>query len=350
MPVASGAAQSGSSASSGTPGAKVPAGSSGSTAGTGSNATSGAGASGAPVVMNGASGSSDAAMDAGADGTVPVASTSNVPDDKFLPKAKGMCPTLATGYGIFAGQSVQTWVGTPKEGQHGPLLLYWHATGSNSAEASIFFGQAQIDAITALGGMVASFTNTLGTGTNTGNNVWYTDDFNTADEVVACAIANLHTDTRRIYTSGGSAGALQATWMAYARSGYIAATAPISGGLTPEVSGNYGDPIDMPQDPTNVPSAIAAHGAPGVDVVIVDFAQCSAAYEADIKKKGGFSVDCNNQGGHVSTPPAVSAALWTFLNDHPFKVTPDPYASGVLPMDFPTWCHVGPRAADGGPI
>ena len=110
----------------------------------------------------------------------------------------------------------------------------------------------------------------------------------------------------------------------------------------------YGDPIDMPQDPTNVPSAIAAHGAPGVDVVIVDFAQCSADYEADIAKKGGMSVGCNNMGGHVSAPPLVSPALWQFLNDHPFKVKPDPYAGG-LPKTFPSICQIGPRAANGGP-
>ncbi len=119
--------------------------------------------------------------------------------------------------------------------------------------------------------MVASFTNTLGTGTNTGNDVWYTDDFKTADEVVACGIAKLHIDTRHIYTAGGSAGALQATWMAYARSGYIAVSAPISGGLT-GFGPTWLDPIDMPQDPTNVPSAIVSHGAPGSDVVILDFA------------------------------------------------------------------------------
>jgi hypothetical protein len=228
-----------------------------------------------------------------------------------------------------------------------PWFLYWHATGSSSIEASSFFGQAQIDAITALGGMVASFTNTLGTGTNTGNDVWFTDDFNTADEVVACAIANLHIDTRHIYTAGGSAGALQATWMAYARSGYIAVAAPISGGLT-GTGTTWLDPINMPQDPSNVPSAIVSHGAPGADVVIIDFANASAAYEADIKKKGGFSVDCNNSGGHVGTAGIVGPAMWEFMKDHPFKVSPDPYASG-LPSDFPKFCNIGPRAAGGGP-
>lgn len=69
-------------------------------------------------------------------------------------------------------------------------------------------------------------------GTNTGNGVWFTGDFDTIDDVVACAIEQLHIDTRRIYASGFSAGGLQTTWMSYARSGYLAAVVPYSGGLT----------------------------------------------------------------------------------------------------------------------
>lgn len=250
--------------------------------------------------------------------------------------------------GTFVGQQVQLFVGKPTAEQHGPLLLYWHATGSSAPEVVSFFGQAQIDAITGMGGMVASFASTTMMGTTTGNDVWYVDDFNTADEVVACAIAGLHIDTRMIYTSGGSAGALQAVWMAYARSGYIAADGPISGGLD-GLGGTSLTPITMPQDPTSVPSGFVSHGAPGSDVVIIDFAVQSAAYEADVKKKGGYTVDCNNGGGHVGTAGIVGPAMWEFFKSHPFKTNkgPDPYASG-LPSDFPKFCQPGPRAADGG--
>jgi hypothetical protein len=34
----------------------------------------------------------------------------------------------------------------------------------------------------------------------------------------------------------------------------------------------------------------------GKDVVVIDFAQASAAYEADMKTNGGFSIDCNTGG------------------------------------------------------
>jgi hypothetical protein len=246
-----------------------------------------------------------------------------------------------------SGQSVTLWAGTPTAEQHGPLLLYWHGTGGAPSEVLGTFGQAQIDAITKLGGLVASFSTTTKQGTDVTAvlSVWYTGDFVMADQIVACAIDQLHIDPSRIYTSGGSAGGLMTVWLSYARSGYIAAAAPLSGGLT-GLGGAYLDPVNMPQDPSNVPAAMATHGAEGSDVVVIDFAQASAAWEADVARKGGFSIDCNTGGGHVTGPPQISPAIWQFFQDHPFK-TKQPYASG-LPSVFPSYCQKGPRAADGG--
>ena len=68
----------------------------------------------------------------------------------------------------------------------------------------------------------------------------------------------------------------------------------------------------QPQDPMNVPSAIATHGADGKDVVGEDFAEASAAHEADIKTKGGYSIDCNTQGAHMSGPPQSGPATGRF--------------------------------------
>ncbi len=268
------------------------------------------------------------------------------PSTTFLPVVQGTCPTIATGTLTFAGQQVQIWAGTSAPSQPGSLVLFWYGTGGSTTDATYLFGQAQIDAVTASGGIVAAVSTSTKTGTDTGNGVWYTGDFATADEVVACALQQKWIDPRRIYTTGDSAGGLQATWMAYARSGYLAAIAPLSGGLIGE-NGFYAAPTTSPQDPTNVPPAIVTHGALGVDVVVVDFAVASAAYEADIASKGGFSVDCNTGGGHVSGPPAICPAIWQFFQDHPFKAKDD-YASG-LPSVFPSYCQIGPREADGGP-
>jgi hypothetical protein len=258
---------------------------------------------------------------------------------------QGTCPTIATGTLTFAGQQVQIWAGSSPSAQPGSLVIFWYGTGGHSSDATTFFGQTQINAVTAQGGVVAAVATSNMQGTNTGDGVWYTGDFATADQVVACAIAQNWIDSRRIYTTGDSAGGLQATWMAYARSGYIAAVGPLSGGLT-GTNGFYLDPTSMPQDPSNVPSAIVTHGAEGVDVVGIDFAIASAAYEADIAAKGGFSVDCNTGGGHVSGPPQICPAIWQFFQDHPFKVK-YAYPQG-LPSVFPSYCKIGPRAADGG--
>ena len=127
----------------------------------------------------------------------------------MLPTATTTCPTIATGNMTFAGQPVTIWAGTPTPSQHGPMVVYWFATGSNPQEAIRGLGQAAINEITSQGGIVVAPGATNRQGTNTGNGVWFTGDFATTDEVVACAIQQLHIDTRRIYAAGFSAGGLQ---------------------------------------------------------------------------------------------------------------------------------------------
>jgi poly(3-hydroxybutyrate) depolymerase len=255
----------------------------------------------------------------------------------LLPKATQTCPPIKSGSLTFAGQSVTVWAGTPSATAQGPLVIYWHGTGGNPQEALLALGQAAINEITSAGGVVAAQAQTNGKGTNTGNNVWFTGDFAVADEVVACAIEQLHIDPRRIYASGFSAGGLQTSWMAYERSGYLAAVVPYSGGLT-GLGSLVLTPIAMPQDPSNVPSAMAVHGREGSDMLILDFAVQSRAYLDDLKKKGGFAIECDHGGGHM-IPSDAGAAAWKFMQAHPFKTNPSPYASG-LPTAFPSYCKL----------
>jgi predicted esterase len=320
------------------PGSSGDSGSSGSGGGA---SDSGSGASSDPDASSGTnpSDSGVAPVDAG----VPSDSDGGAPS--FLPPVNGTCPTLATGVLSFAGQQVQIWAATAPSSTPGSLVIFWHGTGGNATDALYLFGQQQISAVTGHGGIVASISTSNRQGTDTGNGVWYTGDFDTADQIVACALQQTRIDQRRIYTAGDSAGGLQATWMAYARSGYIAAVATLSGGLAGQ-NGFYAAPVNSPQDPSNVPSALVTHGAQGSDVVIMDFAVASAAYEANIKSKGGFSIDCNTGGGHVSGPPQICPAMWQFFEDHPYGVK-DRYPSG-LPSVYPSYCRVGPRLADGG--
>jgi poly(3-hydroxybutyrate) depolymerase len=188
---------------------------------------------------------------------------------------------------------------------------------------------AQIQEIMGEGGVVASFSTSTGMGTNTGDAVWYTGDFAMADQILACAVQQLNIDTRRIYSAGCSAGGLQTGAMVYSRSSYLAAGMPNSGGIV------FAFPMD---DPSHVPSLITTHGGTS-DNVGVSFAQTSATEDNDIASKGGYVVDCNHGGGHCQAPANDIAAQWQFCKDHPFGVSPNPYASG-LPASFPSYCTI----------
>jgi poly(3-hydroxybutyrate) depolymerase len=155
-------------------------------------------------------------------------------------------------------------------------------------------------------------------------------DFDIADQIAACAVRDYHIDPHRIYTTGCSAGGLQAGCMGLMRSNYIAAVLPNSGGSVF---------AQASQSPDHVPSVMTMHGAPGSDVVIVDFSQTSMTYDQAIKSAGGFVVNCNHGGGHCGAPADLQKAGWQFLKDHPFGVSTEPYAGG-LPAGFPSYCMI----------
>jgi predicted esterase len=296
-------------------------------AGTGGSAmpptmTGSGGAATMPPPMTGTGGSMGAAGM-----TMPPVTTGG--PQPVIPMVSDPCPTLATGMITVKGQQVQLWVGARREDVAGAVLFYWHGTGGRSTEAVNGLGAA-LEEITSEGGLVASFTTTTRTGMNTGNNVWYTGDFEMADVILACAVQQLNIDTRRVYTGGCSAGGLQAGAMVYGRSSYLAGAMPNSGGVV--------FPGQL-QDPAHVPALITTHGAMGRDVVIIDFSTTSLSQCRDVAGKGGFAVDCDHGGGHCASPAAVKAAQWEFLKAHPFGVEPQPYAGG-LPASFPDYCTI----------
>ncbi len=243
---------------------------------------------------------------------------------------------LTTGFVTITSHNtavqVQVWAGT-KASTPAPMLVYWHVTGGTSSEAvgGIGLPTAVAQEITDAGGLIVSPQNSTGAGNDTGNSVWFTGDFDVADQLVACAFQQYNLDPRRIYTAGGSAGALQAGTMVYERSNYLAAALPNSGG--------YATGGRRFQNPNHITPVMTVHGAPGLDVVIVDFSQQSLFLAGDVAAHGGFAIDCNHGGGHVGALDDVKMAGWQFFKDHPFGVWPEPYAMG-LPASFPTYCKI----------
>jgi hypothetical protein len=277
-----------------------------------------------------------------ANATKPSATESEGGQDSVTPSGSGKapripakpmsCPEIKTGTVTVNGQRVQLWVGAKKPGKQGPILFYWHGTGSTPTEATRFLGEG-FKEIQEEGGVIASFTTSTGKGQNTGNNVWYTGDFEMTDALLACAIEQQDVDPYRVYTAGCSAGGLHASAMVYSRSSYLAAAMPNSGGNVVRVAA---------EDASHVPPVMATHGAPGRDVVVVDFSETTARQAKDLTSKEGFMVVCNHGGGHCGAPVEVQNAQWKFLKAHPFGVDPLPYAGG-LPADFPSSCKISAK-------
>ena len=241
------------------------------------------------------------------------------------------------------GGSIQAdvWAGSPTGG--GPLILYWNGTASSpTAEIPLAFN---INAVTSAGGLIIGFisgSRTGATGADTGGDLyWYSTDVNYADQAVACAIQQYKIDTRHIHVAGYSAGALQTVYMWAARSSYVASVISYSGGYI-AINGPQASDA-MYENKANIAPAIAAHGAQGSDALIVDFASASQTWESQIKTAGGFSIDCNDGGSHLSffatrAPGLKAVAYDKFFADHPYGVKPEPWTS--LPSGFPTYCKI----------
>jgi hypothetical protein len=226
----------------------------------------------------------------------PVSGEGSAP---VIPPAPTTCPELRSGTATIGGLGgIALQVGAKKQGT-GALLFYWHGTGSSSGEALLMLPAAVRQEILAEGGIIVAFQGSTRRGGDcSGTATFSQGDFEVADQIVACAVKNHGINPRRIYTTGCSAGGLQAGCMASRRSGYIAA-----------------------------------------DTVIVTFSRTSATLGNQFAQAGGFVLNCNHGGGHCAAPAALQSAGWRFMKDHPFGVSPEPYVGGV-PSTFPSYCKV----------
>ena len=248
-----------------------------------------------------------------------------------IPKPKATCPPMAGLSGTdvtFLGNTVTIWSGPA--GSVGPMVFYWHATTATSDEAVAGLGPGTREVVSA-GGVIAAFVNSNGTGANTGDYTWYTGDFNTADEVLACANQQGLIDPTHIHSAGYSPGSCQTAAMVYARA-YLASILCYSGGAMT---------LGALPDPKNHPAMIGAHGAVGSDIFGIDIAVNTILLENDLKSKGSFVIDCDDGGDHQSFGPRMSGVAgpgWQFFKDHSYEVAPEPYPS--VPSTFPTYCKL----------
>lgn len=254
-----------------------------------------------------------------------------------LPSVVGECPDLP-GPGTYTfrvpGRSLSAQLYMRPRAQRnpsspGPLIMYFHAVGSSSAEVVTGLGQQAIDQVVAQGGVVASFNAVPCLRCGIDDVVWYDEDDAISDQAVACIRGQVPIDTRHIHSLGFSAGALHSMHLVLSRSDYIASVVSYSGGM----------PISAPppQDPDNKVPALLTFGRPGLDNALADFYAASHDWYDTYTPRGYYTLMCNHGGGHEIAKDVVPHAL-RFLLDHPYKVSPEPYREH-LPPGLPDYCQ-----------
>ena len=273
----------------------------------------------------------------GDDGTATPGVDAGVVVEPFIPQPTGTCPPILAGDVMFAPAGItprSVHLSLDPAAATGPLVLYWHATGSNPSEASFSFGAATEAAFIAGGGVIAA----PSSDPTAGMFEWFVvnqrteqDDFLLADEIVACLARAGRIDTHHIHSWGMSAGALQTTAMSFLRSSYIASVATYSGGLPPQA----GSP--PPLDPDNHFAALIFHGGASDMVFGVNFQAASIAYKTLLDDADHFTAICNHGGGHT-IPRTASPSVITFFAANGYGVWPSPYVATGLPAGFPAYC------------
>lgn len=245
-----------------------------------------------------------------------------------IPPVTETCPDFRDGTITFMGLGgIQIVAGPKAPSPTAPMVFYWHGTGSTAGEFGIM-ARAVRDGVVQEGGVLVSFQGTTGGDLLSGTSIFGRGDFELTDQLLACAVRDHNIDPRRVFATGCSAGGLFSTAMAAIRSSYMAAAAPNSGGAVV--------PLQFENDHT--PALMTIHGAPGRDVVVVDFSQTSATADQAFKARGGFVINCNHGGGHCGGA-AEAPSIWQFFKDHPYGVNPEPYAGG-LPPGFSSDCEI----------
>jgi hypothetical protein len=244
-----------------------------------------------------------------------------------IPALTAQCPDWRSGTISFMGLSgITVQAGSKASGPTAPMVFYWHGTGSFAGEYAGTAGAVH-QGVMAEGGILISFQGTTGGDLLSGTAIFGAGDFALVDQLVACAVQNHNIDPRRIFATGCSAGGLFSGAMAAARSNYMAAAAPNSGGWTV--------PVQFQNDYT--PALMTIHGAPGRDVVIIDFSNSSRTADMAFKNRGGFVINCNHGGGHCGGG-GLAPDIWEFFKAHPYGVEPQPWTA--LPSGFDGSCEI----------
>jgi len=281
------------------------------------------------------------------------------PDPQFLVAAEGTCPGFVEGDGCrddgtslvctFAPgdvppRDVRIWFDESARDIQSPLVFFFHGLSRVASDATMaLFGLGDThQAILDDGGILVSLEMEEGRMVSPTVSPWKLaiqdglfepderryDDVRVMDEVIACAEEHLGVNSRRIHSTGMSAGGLMTGSLIYNRSGYLASVAPFSGGI-------MGLPDE--QDPENKMPVMMSYGGPRDTAVGQNFEEFAESMSERLQDNGNFHIICDHGNGHLLDQD-LAPFSWQFLKDHPFGV-PSPYEEG-LPDGFSDTCVI----------
>ena len=269
--------------------------------------------------------------------------TGSNPGDPQIPELQGECPEFVAGtvdnpamleFPVGAGSRQALVYFDPAQGGGGPLVFFFHGGGGEAEQAeSTVTGEAIAD-ILANGGMVIA-----PIADPAANLSWFLasgsaqNDIVMQDSMVACADAGPGIDRHRIHAIGFSAGGIHVAMASILRASYMASTVTYSGGTYNGVT---------PDTEEATASALVFHGGPSDNVGGLNFMGASDFYAGQLRDRGGYAIVCNHGTGHGY--PDNEAGVWrradayNFLREHPYGVSPFPYA-GNFPDWVPPYCE-----------
>ncbi len=151
-------------------------------------------------------------------------------------------------------------------------------------------------------------------------------DYRLFEDLLSCAWQQWGVDLDRVWSTGMSAGGLWTSYLTMHGADWLAATAPLSGGVLGE---NY----ERPSRPLPV---LLTWGGPSDSAVGFDFHLANTVFSEELRMDASFVAECEHDEGHVP-PPDAADLVWRFLSAHPMDLEEEPWADGV-PDDLPDFC------------
>lgn len=244
--------------------------------------------------------------------------------------SNGTCPELEDGFndGFPSGDDERAFlIELPDEPEGAPVVFAWHWL---QGSAGGIMDQLDFASLAGEGAIVVA---PVASGNSsfeweflssaTGN-----PDLQFFEDMLSCIDAQWTVDLDRVYSTGMSAGGLFTSYLTVHESQWLAATAPLSGGVTE----------DQYVVPARKLPVLLTWGGPTDFAVGFDFHTANETFSELLRDDGHFVAECMHDDGHFP-PPDSPALTWRWFEAHPKGVDPEPYADG-LPDAYPDFCSL----------